>query len=86
MSTDKRKILITLFLRENCQVSIKVLKLISNCEKVAGLIQLKIIDLDIQENAPGIYISPTIVIDAEIFAVGAINQYKFVEKVLSLSS
>ena len=86
MSTDKRKIQITLFSRKNCQVSIEVLELIRNCEKVAGLIQLKVIDLDIQGNAPGIYISPTIVIDAEIFAVGAINQYKFVEKVLSLNS
>ena len=86
MSTDKSKILITLFLRENCQVSIDVLDSIRNCEKVAELIQLKIIDLDIQGNASGIYISPTIVIDAEIFAVGAINKYKFVEKVLSLSS
>ena len=86
MSTDKSKIQITLFLRENCQVSIEVLESIRKCKKVTGLIQLKVIDLDIQGNTPGIYITPTVVIDTEIFAVGAINQYKFVEKVLSLSS
>lgn len=82
MNTSNQKVQIIVYYRENCRISQDVVEAIIECKKLDHNINLILVDLSEDNSQNGIFISPTIVVEDKIWAVGSYDHNKLVKYVL----
>lgn len=82
MNTSNQKVQVIVYYRKNCSISQDVVDTIIECKKLDTNINLILVDLNEDNPQNGIFISPTIVVEDKIWAVGSYDHNKLVKYIL----